>query len=179
MMTIIKLLYSLLWDKTFYLLLVSMCGCQKTMSIHRQTRWNLKLYSMAAQPAACEVIISDPRCNKLVSRLFEFLVFFYRLKYICHQNTPKLYLLYLLWAYNPKNCITNASIICQFIRNGSYPYKLATLRATISVLPLGCYTKALDFMIKKTLDLQTINNRLQKQSYTEWKCPKTVLQCQP
>ena len=61
-----------------------------------------------------EVVLSGPRSIKFVSRLLKFLVFFYRLKYICHQNTPKLYLLFLLWAYHPKTCITNASKICQF-----------------------------------------------------------------
>ena len=66
------------------------------------------LYTKAAQPAACglhvalKVVSSGPRCNKFVRRLFTFFEFFYRLKYICHQNTPKLYLLSLLWAYHPK-----------------------------------------------------------------------------
>jgi len=44
---------------------------------------------------------------KFVSTLFRFLVYFYRLKYICHQNTPKLYLLFLLWTYLPKTCRYN------------------------------------------------------------------------
>jgi len=84
--------------------------------------------------AAREVFLCGPRCNKFVSRFFKFLVFFYRLKYICHQNTPKLYLLFLLWAYHPKTCITNASKICQLFRFGLRPYKLATLRATMTHL---------------------------------------------
>jgi len=29
-----------------------------------------------------------------------------------HQNTPKLYLLFLLWAYHRKTCITNALKQC-------------------------------------------------------------------
>jgi len=60
---------------------------------------------------AREVVLSGPQCTKLVSRLCKFLVLFYRLKYICHQNTPKLYLLFLLWAFHPKTCITNTSKI--------------------------------------------------------------------
>jgi len=80
--------------------------------------------------AAREVVLSGPPYNKFVSRLFHVLVFFYRLKYICHKNTPKLYLLFLLWAYHPKTCITNALKICQFFRFGLHPYKLATLSAT-------------------------------------------------
>jgi len=30
----------------------------------------------------------------------------------------------------------------------------------------------------KTLDLQK-NTKLQKQTYTQWKCPENALQCQP
>ena len=65
-------------------------------------------HTKAAQPAACglhaahKVVLNGPRSNKFVSRLFKFLAFFYRLKYICHQNTPKLYLLSPLWAYHQK-----------------------------------------------------------------------------
>jgi len=84
--------------------------------------------------AACEVILCSPRCNKFVSRFFKFLVFFYRLNYICYQNTPKLYLFFLLWAYHPKTCIANASKICQLFRFGLHPYKLAALRATIGLI---------------------------------------------
>jgi len=36
------------------------------------------------------VVLSGPRFNKFVSRLFKFFLFFCRLKYICHQNTSKL-----------------------------------------------------------------------------------------
>jgi len=62
-------------------------------------------YTKAAQPAACglhvalKVVSSGPRCNKFVSRLFEIFELFYRLKYICHQNTPKLYLLVMVMVY--------------------------------------------------------------------------------
>jgi len=93
----------------------------------------------AAQLAAREVVLSGPRCNKFVSRLFIFLVLCYRLKYICHQNTPTSYLLFLLWAYHPQTCITNASKICQFFRFGLHPHKLATLRATIGLIITACY----------------------------------------
>jgi len=72
-------------------------------------------------------------------RLSKFFVFFYRLKYICHQNTPKLYLLFLLWAFHPKTCITKASKICKFFRYGLHPYKLARLRATIGLIITSCY----------------------------------------
>jgi len=89
--------------------------------------------------AAREVVLSGPLCNKFVSRLFKFLVFFYRLKYIYHQNTPKLYLLFLLWTYHPKTCTTNASKICQFFRFGLHPFKPATLRATIGLIITSCY----------------------------------------
>jgi len=74
-------------------------------------------------------VLSGLHCNKFASRLLKFFIVFYRLKYICHQNTPKLYLLFLLWAYHPKTCITSASKICQFFRFGLHPYKLATMRA--------------------------------------------------
>jgi len=84
--------------------------------------------------AGGEVVSCGPRCIKFVSRFFEFLVFFYRLKYICHRNTPKLYLLFLLWAYHLKTCITKASKICQLLRFCLHPYKLATLRATIGLI---------------------------------------------
>jgi len=40
------------------------------------------------------------------------------------------------------------------------------------------YGKVLDFMTKKTLDSQK-NTSLQKQSYTQWKCPENALQRQP
>jgi len=85
------------------------------------------------------VVLCGPRCNKFVSRLFKFLVFFYRLKYICHQTTPKLHLLFLLWAYHPKTCMTNASKICQFLKFGLHPHKLTTLRATIGLIITSCY----------------------------------------
>jgi len=41
----------------------------------------------------------------------------------------------------PKNCITNASQICQMFRFGLHPYKLATLRlrATISLIITSYY----------------------------------------
>jgi len=89
--------------------------------------------------AAREVVLSGPLCNKFVSRLFKFLVFFYRLKYIYHQTTPKLYLLFLLWTYHPKTCTTNASKICQLFRFGLHPFKPATLRATIGLIITSCY----------------------------------------
>ena len=96
-------------------------------------------HGKAAQPAALEVVLSGPRCNKFISRLFNLLVFFYRLKYICQQNTPKLYLLFLLWAYHPKTCTKSTSKICQVFRFGLHPYKLATLRATIGLIITSCY----------------------------------------
>jgi len=34
------------------------------------------MYTKAAQTAAPDVVLSGPRCNKLVSRLLNFLVFF-------------------------------------------------------------------------------------------------------
>jgi len=43
----------------------------------------------------------------------------------------------------PKNCITNASKICQFSRFGLHPYKLATLRATIGLIITSCYCREL------------------------------------
>jgi len=46
------------------------------------------------------------------------------------------------------------------------------------VLPLCCYGKVLDFMIKKHY-IHKKNTRLQKQTYTEWKWPENALQCQP
>ena len=89
--------------------------------------------------AAPEVVLSRPRCNKFVSRLFKFLVFFYRLKYNCHQNTPKLYLLFLLWAYDPKTCIKkNLENMSTFLIWFKYPYQLATLRATIGLIITSC-----------------------------------------
>ena len=87
-----------------------------------------------AQPAAQEVVLNGPRCHQFVSRLLKFLVFFYGLKCICHQNTPKLYLLFLLWAYHPQTCITSDAKICQFFRFGLLPYKLAILRATTGLI---------------------------------------------
>ena len=69
-----------------------------------------------------------------------FLVLFCTLKYICHQNTPKLCLLFLLWAYYPKTCITNVSKICQFFRFGLHPHKLAALCATIELIFTSCYS---------------------------------------
>ena len=95
-------------------------------------------WDKVAQPPAPELVLSVPRCNKFVSILFKFLVFFYTLKYICHQNTPKLYLLFLLWAYHRKPCRTNASKMCQFFRFGLHPYKLATPRATIGLILISC-----------------------------------------
>jgi len=89
--------------------------------------------------AACEVVFSGSRRNKFLSRLLKFLVFFYRIRYICHQNTPKLYLLFLLWANHSKTCIVNTSKICQFFRFGLHPYQLATLRATIGLIITSCY----------------------------------------
>jgi len=83
--------------------------------------------------AAREVVLCGPRCDEFVSRFLKFFIF-YRLKYTCHQNTPKLYLLFLLWAYHPKTCITNASKISQLFRFGLNPYKLATLRATTGLI---------------------------------------------
>jgi len=71
------------------------------------------------------------RRNKFVSRLY----IFGRLKYICYQNTRKWYLLFLLWAYHPKTCVTNASKIYQFFRFGLHPYKLATIGLIITL----CY----------------------------------------
>jgi len=84
--------------------------------------------------AAREVVLCGPWCKKFVSRLFKFFVFFYRLKYTCHQNTPNLYLLFLLWAYHRNTWITNASKICQLFRFGLHPYKLATLHATMGII---------------------------------------------
>jgi len=80
-----------------------------TISIHQSLALD-----QGCPTAAREVVLSGPRCNKFVSRLFKFSVCFYRLKYICHEKTPKLHLLFLLWAYHPKTCTTKASKICQF-----------------------------------------------------------------
>ena len=67
----------------------------------------------------------------------------------------KLYLLFLLRAYHPKACITNASKICQFLRFGSHPYKLATLRANIGLIIIFCYsiehTKSRDLLRHNSL----------------------------
>jgi len=101
------------------------------------------MYAKAAQHAAHEVVLSGPRCKMFVSRIFKYLVFFFRLKCICHQNTPNLYLLFVLWAYHLKTCVTNASNICQFFRFGLQPCKLATLRATIGLVITPCYRKKL------------------------------------
>jgi len=49
------------------------------------------------------------------------------------------YLLFLLWAYHPKTCITNVSKICQFFRFGLHPYKLATRRTSIELGITSCY----------------------------------------
>ena len=108
-----------------------------------------------------------------ISRLLKFLVFFYRLRCICHQNTPKLYLLFLLWAYHPNTCITNASKICQFLRFSFHPYKLATLRAAIGFIITSCYciilikiTVANCYVTKKRL-WPAIN-------FLMWKWPATL-----
>jgi len=63
----------------------------KTLRVHAPETPSPRLPNpWAACHAAPEVVLSGPRCNKFVNRLFKFLVFFYKLKYICHQNTPKL-----------------------------------------------------------------------------------------
>ena len=112
----------------------------KTLRVHAPETPSPRLPNpWAACHAAPEVVLSGPRCNKFVNRLFKFLVFFYKLKYICHQNAPKLHLLLLLWAYDPKTCFKNASKIRQLFRFGLHPYKLATLRATIGLIITSCY----------------------------------------
>ena len=90
---------------------------------------------------APEVVLSGPRCNKFLSKLFEFLVFFCRIKYICHQNTLKLYLLFLLWAYHPKTCEQTLKKYVNFL-DLVYIHTcsaLATLRATIGLIIISCY----------------------------------------
>jgi len=108
------------------------CVCLYTMDFVSASKNTLLLYV-----TVCEKVVS--RLNKHddvielkipLPEMKSWLRPYYRPKYICHQNTPKLYLLFLLWAYHPKACITIASKICEFFRFGLHTYNLATLRAT-------------------------------------------------
>jgi len=50
--------------------------------------------------------------------------------------------------------------------------------SNVSYVATLLFRKSTRFHDKKTLDSQK-NTRLQKQTYTQWKCPENELQCQP
>jgi len=71
----------------------------------------------------------------------------------------------------PKNCVTNASKICQCFRFGLglHPYKLATLRATIGLIMTSCYRIKL---IKGLVTSQ--KNFCPAINFLMWKWPATL-----